>query len=167
VIVPFTSFDNAVSLFFEEWIGIRTGPILFGTAFALIFAYVARFMAIGFGGVESALQKVTPHMDDAARTLGKGPWETLRRVHLPMIWGGILAGAILVFVDCMKELPATLILRPPFNFDTLATFVYQYASDEAFELASLGAITIVLAGILPVILLAKAIRSTRPGHEAG
>ncbi len=167
VIVPFTSFDNAVSLFFEEWIGMRTGPILFGTAFALIFAYVARFMAIGFGGVEAALQKVTPHMDDAARTLGKGPWETLRRVHLPMIRGGILAGAILVFVDCMKELPATLILRPPFNFDTLATFVYQYASDEAFELASLGAITIVLAGILPVILLAKAIRSTRPGHEAG
>jgi iron(III) transport system permease protein len=164
VIVPFTSFDATISLFFEANFGVRTGPILFGTAFALVFAYVARFMAIGFGAVESALEKVTPHMDDAARTLGKGPLETLRRIHLPMIRGGILAGAILVFVDCMKELPATLILRPPFNFDTLATFVYQYASDEQFEQASLGAITIVIAGIIPVILLSRAIRSARPGH---
>ena len=78
-----------------------------------------------------------------------------------MIRGGILAGAILVFVDCMKELPATLILRPPFNFDTLATFVFQYASDEQFEQASLGAITIVIAGIIPVVLLSRAIRSAR------
>ncbi|MAO92957.1 MULTISPECIES: ABC transporter permease [unclassified Hwanghaeella] len=167
VIVPFTSFDAVVGRFIEQTFGVPMGPILFGTAFAVVFAYVARFMAIGFGAVDSALEKVTPHMDDAARTLGKGPLETLRRIHLPMIRGGILAGAILVFVDCMKELPATLILRPPFNFDTLATFVFQYASDEQFERASLGAITIVIAGIIPVVLLSRAIRSARPGHANG
>ncbi len=164
IIMPFTAFDRTFSAFMEGTFGIETGAVLFGTSFAVIFAYVVRFMAIGFGAAESALEKVTPHMDDAARTLGHGPWSTLKKVHLPMVRGGVLAGAVLVFVDCMKELPATLLLKPPFNFDTLATFAYQYASDERFEQASLGALTIVLAGILPVIVLSRAIRNARPGH---
>ncbi|WP_259782667.1 ABC transporter permease [Aestuariispira ectoiniformans] len=163
VLIPFANFDNAFDAFMKSHFGISTGLLLSGTATAIIFAYTVRFLAVGFGGVETALLKVTPNMDDAARTLGQRPLGVLRHVHLPMIRGGILGGAILVFVDSMKELPATLILRP-FNFDTLATYVYQYASDELLEECALGALTIVLAGILPVILLSKAVRTSRPGH---
>ena len=163
VLIPFANFDNAFDAFMKSHFGISTGLLLSGTATAIIFAYTVRFLAVGFGGVETALLKVTPNMDDAARTLGRRPLGVLRHVHLPMIRGGILGGAILVFVDSMKELPATLILRP-FNFDTLATYVYQYASDELLEECALGALTIVLAGILPVILLSKAVRTSRPGH---
>lgn len=164
VLIPFARFDNALDAFMEAQFGISTGLLLSGTAAAIVFAYTVRFLAVGFGGVETALLKVTPNMDDAARTLGRRPIGVLRHVHLPMIRGGILGGAILVFVDSMKELPATLILRP-FNFDTLATYVYQYASDELLEECALGALTIVLAGILPVILLSKAVRTSRPGHQ--
>jgi len=95
--------------------------------------------------------------------LGKGPWATLRRVHLPLMRGSILTAAILVFVDCMKELPMTMILRP-FNFNTLATFVHQYASDERLAEGSLAALTIVASGVLPVILLSFTIGRSRPGY---
>ena len=164
VLIPFARFDNAVDAFMRDAFGISTGLMLSGTAVAIIFAYSVRFLTVGMGGVETALLKVTPHMDDAARTLGERPMGVLRRVHLPLIKSGLLGGGILVFVDGMKELPATLILRP-FNFDTLATFVYQFASDELLEESALGALTIVAAGILPVILLSRAIRSSRPGHS--
>ncbi|RED49662.1 ABC transporter permease [Aestuariispira insulae] len=164
VLIPFARFDNAVDAVMREHFGISTGLMLSGTAVAIIFAYSVRFLTVGMGGVESALLKVTPNMDDAARTLGERPLGVLRRVHLPMIKSGLLGGGILVFVDGMKELPATLILRP-FNFDTLATFVYQFASDELLEESALGALTIVAAGILPVILLSRAIRTSRPGHS--
>lgn len=163
VLIPFAALDNAFDAWMRATFGISTGLILSGTAFAVTFAYVVRFLAVAFGGVEASLSKVTRNMDDAARTLGHGPASTLRRVHVPMIRSGILAGATLVFVDSMKELPATLILRP-FNFDTLATYVYQFASDEKLEQCALGALTIVLAGVLPVILLNKSIREARPGH---
>ena len=101
-------------------------------------------------------------MEMAARTLGEGPAGTLFRVHLPLMKGTLLTAALLIFVDVMKELPATLLLRP-FNFDTLATHVYQFASDELLEQSALSALTIVLAGILPVILLSRSIRQTRRG----
>lgn len=166
VLIPFARFDNAVDAVMREMFGISTGLLLSGTAVAIVFAYSVRFLTVGMGGVETALLKVTPSMDDAARSLGESPMGVLRRVHLPMIKSGLLGGGILVFVDGMKELPATLILRP-FNFDTLATFVYQFASDELLEESALGALTIVLAGILPVILLSRAIRSSRPGHSNG
>lgn len=164
VLIPFARFDNFIDAHMREMFGISTGLFLSGTMFAIVFAYVVRFMTVGLGGVETGLAKVTPNMDDAARTLGEGPMGTLKRVHFPMIRGGLLGGGILVFVDSMKELPATLILRP-FNFDTLATYVYQYASDELLEECALGALTIVIVGILPVILLSKSIRHSRPGHE--
>lgn len=164
VLLPFAALDNSVDAFMRESFGFSTGLILSGTAFAIVFAYVVRFLAVAHGGIDASLGKVTPNMDDASRILGHGPLSTLKTIHLPLIRGGILGGAVLVFVDSMKELPATLILRP-FNFDTLATHVYQFASDELLAESALGALTIVAAGVVPVILLSHAIRSARPGHR--
>ena len=129
------------------------------------FAYVVRFLAVSLNTVEASLAKITPHMDDAARTLGLKPGQTLVRVHLPIMGGSLLTAALLVFVDVMKELPATLILRP-FNFDTLAIRTYQLASDERLAEASSAALAIVLVGIIPVILLSVAIARSRPGTAA-
>tara|TARA_R110002049_G_scaffold30316_7_gene103538 strand:- start:209497 stop:211296 length:1800 start_codon:yes stop_codon:yes gene_type:complete len=163
VLIPFARFDNAVDAVMRDTFGISTGLLLSGTVFALVFAYAVRFMAVSYGSIEAALGKVRPSMDDAARTLGESPWGTLKRIHFPMVRGGILAASVLVFVDGMKELPATLILRP-FNFDTLATYVYQFAKDEMIEQAALGALTIVVVGVIPVIMLSRAISRSRPGH---
>jgi iron(III) transport system permease protein len=127
---------------------------------ALVFAYTVRFLAVSAGSVESALQKVTPSMDMASRSLGDTPGRTLVRVHLPMLRGTLLTAALVVFVDCMKELPATLILRP-FNFETLATYVYQFASDERLFHSALPSLIIVLAGIVPIILMSRSIANTR------
>ena len=122
-----------------------------------------RFLPIAFGTVESSLERVTENLDAVSRTLGNGPFVTLWRVHIPVIKVGLLTSILLVFVDCMKELPATLLLRP-FNVDTLATYVYQYASDELLEESALAALFIVIAGLLPVLFLARAIRTARPGQ---
>ena len=163
IVIPLGAFDNALDSFIQTLVGIPTGLLLSGTIFGLIYGYLARFLALSYGTMESSLGKITPHMDDAARTLGHGPAQTLRRVHFPLMRGSLLTAALLVFVDCMKELPLTLILRP-FNYDTLATFVYQYASDELLEESALGALSIVVAGILPVILLSVSVIHSRPGQ---
>ncbi|MDH3230657.1 MAG: iron ABC transporter permease [Alphaproteobacteria bacterium] len=163
---PLARLDHAIDAAMEASFGISTGLIFSGTVAALIFAYVVRFMALANGAVDSALTRVTPSMDGAARSLGAGPAGTLLRVHLPLIRGGVLAGATLVFVEVLKELPATILLRP-FNFQTLATRAYEYASDERIAEAALPALTIVLAGIIPVIILSRAIRKSRPGHREG
>lgn len=160
VIVPLAAFDNTLDSWMRSSFGISTGLLLSGTTFAIIFAYAVRFLAVASGAVDSSLSKVTPSMDMASRSLGHSPLETLLRVHLPLIRGGILTAGLVVFVDCMKELPATLILRP-FNYETLATYVYQYASDEMLEECSLAALLIVLVGIVPVILLSRTITATR------
>ncbi len=160
VIVPFAAFDNAVDGLMRDWFGVSTGLLLSGTVFALVFAYVVRFLAVAIGQVESSLGKVSPSMDMAARTLGYRPIEVLLRNHLVLIRGGMLTAMLVVFVDCMKELPATLILRP-FNFETLATNVYQYASDEMIGEAALGSLTIVLVGLLPVVMLSRTISASR------
>jgi len=128
IIVPFAAFDNAVDTLAERFFGLSTGLLLSGTVFALVFAYTVRFLAMAYGSINTSMKKISPHMDDAARSLGHSPGTILRKVHLPLIRGGVLTAGLVVFVDCMKELPATLVLRP-FNFDTLATQVYQYASD--------------------------------------
>ncbi len=160
VLIPFAAFDNALDAKMRDIFGISTGLILSGTIFALIFAYVVRFLAVAFGSVETALGRVSPTMDMAARSLGASPLRTLFFVHMPMIRGSLMAAGILVFVDGMKELPATLILRP-FGFETLATHVYQFASAEQLADASLAALTIAASGVLPVILLSRAISATR------
>jgi len=169
VIIPFAALDNAVDSVAREWFGFSTGLLLSGTVFAIIFAYVVRFLAVSIGSIESSLSKVSESMDMAARTLGYTPRKVLLKLHLPLIRGGILTAGMVVFVDSMKELPATLLLRP-FNFETLATHVYQFASDEMIGESALGALLIVLVGILPVIYLSRTIsrsgqRSTREISE--
>jgi iron(III) transport system permease protein len=163
VLIPFAYFDNSLDALMREMFGISTGLLLSGTLVAVVFAYVVRFLAVALGQVESSLAKVSPSLDMAARTLGYGAGETLLRYHMPLIRGGMLTAVMIVFVDCMKELPATLILRP-FNFETLATHVYWFASDEMLGEAALGSLTIVLVGLIPVLFLstmtARA-RSTR------
>ena len=161
--MPLAAFENAVDGYMRDAFGLSTGLFMSGTVFAITCGYLARFLSLSFGTLEAGLTKVTPNMDGAARTLGLRPFGVLRRVHLPLIRGSALTAALLVFVDCMKELPMTVVLRP-FNFETLATFVHQYASDELLEESALGALTIVAAGILPVILLSATIGRSRPGH---
>ena len=118
----------------------------------LVYAYVCRFLTVSYNSVHSGFADIPEAMDAAARSLGASRGEVLRRIHLPLIRPSVLAAALLVFVDAMRELPATLMLRP-FNFDTLATRVYRLASDERLAEASTAALTIVLLGTLPVLLL--------------
>jgi iron(III) transport system permease protein len=162
LLAPLAAFDNAVDGLIRQLFGISTGLLFSGTLAALVFAYVVRFLALSLGTVEAGLAKITPHMDGVARTLGRGPARTLWSVHMPMMRGSVLTAALLVFVDSMKELPITVLLRP-FNFDTLATHVHQMASLEQLEQSAPGALAIVGAGILPVIAISRTIRHSRPG----
>ena len=162
VLIPLAAFDNTLDAFLRAQFGFSSGLLLSGTVFAILFAYCARFLAVSAGAIESSLEKVTPSMDRASRSLGRNSWQTLWAVHLPLVRAGILSGALVVFVDCMKELPATLLLRP-FGFDTLATYVYQFASDEMLERSALGALMIVLVGLLPVILLSRSMGLRKDG----
>jgi iron(III) transport system permease protein len=125
-----------------------------------VYAYLARFLAIALQTMEAGFAQVTPSMEAAARSLGCGPGQTLRRVHLPLLRGSMLTAALLVFVDVMKELPATLVMRP-FNFDTLATQTYTLAADERLAEASTAALAIVAVGLVPIILLARQIAAGR------
>ncbi|MBW4441400.1 MAG: iron ABC transporter permease [Plectolyngbya sp. WJT66-NPBG17] len=152
ILVPFGLFDNAIDSWMRSTFNISTGLLLSGTIFALIFAYLVRFLALSFNSIEASLMNIKPSLDDASRSLGFGATNTLFRIHIPLLWKGVLAAAILVFVDVMKELSATLIIRP-FNFDTLAVHVYNLASDERLAEASGSALAIVLVGLIPVILL--------------
>ena len=162
MLIPLATFDNMVDSWMRASFGISTGLLLSGTIIAILFAYMVRFLALGLNTVESGLTRITPSMDEAARTLGAGPAGTLARVHAPILKGSVLTSAILVFVDVLKELPATLIIRP-FNFDTLAIRVYHLASDERLAQASTGALTIVAVGLVPVIVLSLMITRSRPG----
>ena len=161
VLIPFARLDNAIDAWLQATFGISTGLLLTGTIAGLVFAYLVRFLALALNTVEAGLAKINRHLDDAARSLGRGPGGTLVRVHVPLMWGSVLTAVILVFVDVLKELPATLILRP-FNFETLAVRVYRFASDERLTEASTAALAIVLVGLLPVILLSLAIARVRP-----
>jgi len=162
LLFPLAAFDNRVDAFLRATFGISSGLLLSGSLFAIALAYVIRFLAVALGQIEAGLDRVSPSLDAAARTLGESALSTLWRVHLPLLLAPLGAAALLVFVDGMKELPATLLLRP-FNFETLATHVYGLASIEQLEQAGLGALTIVFAGLVPVLLLHKAIAGGRPG----
>ena len=152
VLVPLGQFDNAVDAWSRSTFGVSTGLLLSGTIAALVFAYLVRFLAVGFGAVESSLDRIMPSLDDAAQSLGCGTARTLQKIHLPLMRSGLVTGLILVFVDVMKELPTTLIVRP-FNFDTLAIRVYNLASDERLAEAAAPALAIIGVGLLPVVLL--------------
>ena len=157
VLIPFAAFDNGLDAFLRASFGISTGLLLSGTVIAVVFAYSVRFLAISFGSLESGLEKVTPNLTAAARTLGRTPFKTMIEVDLPILRPALVTAALLVFVDCMKELPATLILRP-FDFDTLATLVFTLTSLDQLEQSAAPALTIVAAGLIPIILLARNLR---------
>jgi len=163
IIIPFAWIDNSVDAFAREYFGFSTGLLLSGTLVALMFAYMVRFLAVSLQTVESGLGKIKYSMDDASRSLGYTPTETLRKIHMPLMKGTLLTSLLIVFVDVMKELPATLILRP-FNFNTLAVRAFELASDERLAESASAAIMIVLAGLIPVILLSKSISNSRAGH---
>lgn len=155
LLVPIAGLDNAFASAMRAWFGVNPGLVLIGSGAALVIAYVVRFLAIAISGIESGLSRVSPRLDDAARALGANAREVVRQVHWPLARPAIAAAALLVFVDCLKELPATLLLRP-LNLDTLATIVYGHASRGVFEDGALAALLIVLAGLYPAIILARA-----------
>jgi iron(III) transport system permease protein len=156
ILLPLGKLDNAVAAWIQGQFGIKTGLLLTGSITALIYAYLVRFLAVAFQTVEAGLTRVTPSMDDAARSLGLSPGRTLARVHVPIIWGSLATAALLVFVDVMKELPATFAMRP-FNFDTLAVEAYNLAKDERIAEAAVPSLVMVGIALLPLILLSRQI----------
>ena len=160
VVIPFAWLDNTIDNWSRSQLDFSTGLILSGTLFALVFAYLVRFLAVAVGSVESSLGKIKPGMDDAARSMGYTPFQVLRRIHIPIMRTTLLTAILLVFVDILKELPATLLLRP-FNFNTLAVRAYELAADERLADAASAAIMIVVTGIIPVLLLSLSITQNR------
>lgn len=154
VLAPLAFLDHTLDAFLQKTLGISSGLLLTGSMIGLVFAYLVRFLAVSFQTVEASLVKITPTMDMAGRSLGVSTGGVLWRIHLPLIRRGLIAALILVFVDVMKEMPATLLLRP-FGYDTLAIRVWQFTSESLWESAALPALTIVVAGILPVLVLVK------------
>ncbi len=160
VLIPVTRLDNWLAGQWESAFGSNPGLLLTGGIAALIYAYLVRFLAVALQTVDASLSKITPSMDDAARCLGLGQGASLRRVHVPILRGSLFTAGLLVFVDVMKELPATLVMRP-FNFDTLATQAYTLAADERLTEASTASLAIVAVGLLPLIALSRQITRTR------
>lgn len=157
VLVPLGAFDNLVDGWMRGRFGISTGLLLSGSFAALLYAYVVRFLAVALGTVESGLSRIEPVLEEAARVHGSQPRAVLAQIDMPMMRRSLLAAAVLVFVDTMKELPATLIVRP-FDLDTLAVRVHNLASDERLAEASTAALAIVLAGLLPMAWLTRMMR---------
>ncbi|MEP4195137.1 MAG: iron ABC transporter permease [Aliishimia sp.] len=154
LLVPFAAFDNALDAFMRAQFEYSTGLLVTGSIWLLVAAYMVRFLAAALGAYEGGQAMVHGNMDAAARSLGQGPLGTLRRVHLPILTPSLLTALLIVFVDVMKELPATLIMRP-FNYDTLAVQAYRLASDERLEGAAVPSLVIVAMGLLPVILICR------------
>ena len=152
--VPFAAFDNTLDAWMRESFGISTGLLFSGSIALLLMAYAIRFMAAALGAWEGGQATVTPSLDAAARTLGASPLGVLRRVHMPLLRPSVTTALLIVFVDVMKELPATLIMRP-FGWDTLAVQAYRLAADERLQGAAVPSLVIVAAGLMPVILLCR------------
>jgi len=154
VMLSLTWIDNRVADGLEWLLGGEVGLFLSGTVLALLMAYFARFLAVAYGPVDSGLERIRPSVRDAARSLGAGQWETVWRVYLPMLRPGLLTALLLVLVDVMKEMPATLLLRP-FGWDTLAVRIYELTSEGEWERAALPAVALLMVGLVPVILLVR------------
>ena len=154
LMVPFAALDNTIDAWMQANFGIRTGLLITGSIWLLVAAYMVRFLAAALGAYEGGQATVHSNMDAAARSLGQSPIGMLRRVHLPILTPSLLTALLIVFVDVMKELPATLIMRP-FNFDTLAVQAYRLASDERLEGAAVPSLVIMAVGLLPVILICR------------
>ena len=166
LLISLASFDNRVDALMRTTFGLSTGLLLSGSVAVLVLAYTVRFLAVSLSTFEAGFERLSPNLDAAARTLGETSLSALWRVHLPLLMPTLGAAALIVFVDGMKELPTTLLLRP-FNFETLATHVYSYAALEQFEKSALGALTIVLIGLVPVLLLHEAVAGGRSGSGSG
>jgi len=170
VLFPLAALDRTIDGVLKDLFGIAPGLVLIGSGAAVLYAYAVRFLAISTGNVESGLSRLSPSLDSASRTLGETAGGTLRRIHLPLLKPALAAAALLVFVDCVKELPATLLLRP-LNFETLATALYAEAARGTYEEGSLYALSIVLIGIIPLIVLSgvglAASEPSAPGKDRG
>jgi iron(III) transport system permease protein len=162
LLVPLGAADDLLAGWIEAATGERAGLLLLGTSVAVIIAYCTRFLAVAAGGIDSGFARIPPSLDHAGRTLGATAGGVLRRIHLPLLRPALAAAALLVFVDCMKELPATLLLRP-LDVETLATHVYAEAARGTYEDGAIAALLIILAGLAPVILLSRV--GTRENHE--
>lgn len=156
VIVPLAWIDHRLIDWTRQLMGIEIGLLFSGTLLALLFAYTVRFLAVSLGAVQSGLDKIKPNFDDAARSLGEGSLDVLKRVHVPLMRSSVLTALLIVFVDVLKELPATLMLRP-FNYNTLAVRAYELASDERLVDAAPASLMIILVGIVPVVFLSRSI----------
>ncbi|PJI92951.1 iron(III) transport system permease protein [Yoonia maricola] len=160
LLVPFAAFDNALDAWMRSTFDISTGLLFTGSIWLLISAYLIRFLAAAIGAYEGGIASVAPNMDAAARTLGQDMPGLVRRIHMPLLRTSLLTAGLIVFVDVMKELPATLIMRP-FNYDTLAVQAYRLASDERLEGAAVPSLVIAAIGLIPVILLCRKIGTGR------
>jgi iron(III) transport system permease protein len=164
VMMPFSWIDKIIDSFMRTHFNLGTGLLLSGTLAAVIFAYMVRFLAVSLKTVDAGLAKIKPSLEEAGRSAGLNSLNLIRKIHIPMLRGSLLAAVLLVFVDVLKELPATLILRP-FDFNTLAIRAYELANEERLADAACPSLAIVLAGILPVIYLSRSISISRPGHD--
>ena len=162
VLIPLAWFDNRLDAFMQEQFDLSSGLLLSGSLFAVMFAYMVRFLAISIQSLEAGLGNIKASMDDAARSLAYTPREILTKVHMPLMKSTVLTAMLIVFVDVMKELPATLILRP-FDFNTLAVRAFELASDERLADSSTAALMIVAVGVVPAILLSRSISTARAG----
>jgi iron(III) transport system permease protein len=160
ILVPLGRLDNALADWLLREFGLKSGLLLTGTITALVYAYLVRFLAVALQTVDAGLTKITPSMEDAARSLGLSPAATLAKVHAPMLAASLLSAALLVFVDVMKELPATFAMRP-FNFDTLAVEAYNLTKDERLAEAAIPSLVIVAVGVIPLIVLSRQIARSR------
>ena len=160
VLIAVGAFDRAADGLVQLVTGSGTGLVLGGTVGALLYAYLVRFFAVGFNPLEAGMAKIAPALGDAARVLGCGPTAVAGRVHLPLLRPALISAVLLVLVDVIKELPATLILRP-FNFDTLAVEAFQLATTERLDGAALPSLVIVAVGLVPVVLLCRMLERGR------
>lgn len=158
IMLAFAFFDQQLINPLRELLGLEPRQILVGSLFALVLAYMIRFFSVGFGPVQSSLERIRPSFQEAAHTLGANQWQVLKRIYLPLLTPGLLTALLLVLVDTMKEMPATLLLRP-FGWDTLAVRVYEMTSEGEWERAALPALTLVLISIPPVIVLIRRSRN--------
>ncbi len=157
IIVPLAALNNSIQSVMDGILGDDAPRIMLqGSVLAMLFAYLVRFLAVAHNPVKSSLLRVTRNLDEASRSLGVTGWEMLKRVHVPILRGGLLTGAALTFVDIMKELPITLMTRP-FGWDTLAVRVYQLTAEGEWERAAMPAVAIVLAGLIPIVLITRRI----------
>jgi iron(III) transport system permease protein len=154
VFIPVAWLDQQLLPFWQQYLNSHATTVLRGTLLVMLLAYLARFLAAGFNPVDSAMQRITHSQEEAARSMGYSGWRLLYRLHWGMLRGGLLSGALLVFVDVMKEMPITLMTRP-FGWDTLAVRVFEMTSEGQWDRAALPAMAIVIVGLLPVILLSR------------